>query len=101
MAQEDDRVRSVLIVDDDLDFAQSLADILQPRGYAAHCVDTPEQALAAVRAGGGAAPVALIDVRLGGIVSGVDLIPRLHAEQPELICVLMTAALDSQTAIAA
>jgi signal transduction histidine kinase len=89
----------VLIVDDDLDFAESLADILQPRGYAANCVDTPEQALAALRAG--AAPVALIDVRLGGIVSGVDLIPRLRAEQPELICVLMTAALDSQTAIAA
>ena len=39
-------MRSVLIVDDDLGFAESLADILQPRGYAAHCVDTPEQALA-------------------------------------------------------
>ncbi|HEY8872202.1 MAG TPA: ATP-binding protein [Stellaceae bacterium] len=101
MAQADGTVRSVLIVDDDLDFAESLADILQPRGYAAHCVDTPEQALATLRAGSDAAPVALIDVRLGGTVSGVDLIPRLRAEQPELICVLMTAALDSQTAIAA
>jgi signal transduction histidine kinase len=101
MAQADGTVRSVLIVDDDLDFAESLADLLQPRGYAAHCVDTPEQALAALRADSDAAPVALIDVRLGGIVSGVDLIPRLRAEQAELICVLMTAALDSQTAIAA
>jgi signal transduction histidine kinase len=32
---------------------------------------------------------------------GVDLIPRLRAERPELICVLMTACLDSQTAVAA
>src|SRR5229473_6232099 len=101
MGQENGMVLSVLIIDDDLDFAESLADILRPRGYAAHYVDTPEQALAALREGADPAPVALIDVRLGGIASGVDLIPRLRAEQPELICVLMTAELDGQTAIAA
>jgi signal transduction histidine kinase len=94
-------VRSVLIIDDDVDFAESLADILQSRGYAAEFVNTPEQALAALRAETEPTSVALIDVRLGGVVSGVDLIPRLRAERTELICVLMTAALDSQTAIAA
>src|SRR5216683_5260820 len=101
MGQEDRTIRSVMIIDDDLGFAESLADVLRRRGYAACCLDTPERALAALRQPpdrGAAAPVALIDVRLP---CGVDLIPRLRAEQPELICVLMTAAIDSQTAVAA
>src|SRR5216683_3724144 len=101
MGQEDRTVRSVMIIDDDLGFAGSLAEMLRRKGYAACCADTPERALAALREppdGGAPAPVALIDVRLP---CGVDLIPRLRAEQPELICVLMTACLDSQTVVAA
>ena len=101
MGQEDRTVRSVMIIDDDLGFAGSLAEMLRRKGYAACCVDTPERALAALREppdGGAPAPVALIDVRLP---CGADLIARLRAEQPELICVLMTACLDSQTAVAA
>src|SRR5260370_5414885 len=99
MPEEGETVRSVLIIDDDVDFAESLADTLQTRGYAAHPVQTPEEALAVLREGTDPAPVALIDLRLGGVASGVDRIPRLQAEQPELICVLMTAQLDSETAI--
>jgi signal transduction histidine kinase len=101
MQGEDGPVRSVLIIDDDLDFAESLADILEPRGYEGHCFANPEQALAALHDNKEPAPVALVDLRLGGVASGVDLIPRLQTERPELICVLMTAQLDSQTAVAA
>ncbi len=97
-----DASRAVLIVEDDGDFAESLADLLQPRGYAAVVAGTPEAAIAALR---GTAemkppPVALIDLRLG-TSSGIDLLARLRAERPELIGVLMTAELDTQTAIAA
>ncbi len=102
MQREDTTVRSVLIIDDDLGFAESLVDLLEPRGYTTFSVDTLERAVTVLRDppdGAAPAPVALIDVRLGGIESGVDLIPRLRVEQPELICVLMTAAIDSQTAI--
>ncbi len=104
MAQEDGTLRSVMIIDDDLGYAESLADLLQLKGYRVLYVDRPEQAIAVLRDppdGGARAPVALVDVRLGGIESGVDLIPRLRAEHPELICVLMTTGIDSQTAIAA
>jgi signal transduction histidine kinase len=103
MRREDEQVRSLLIVDDDLGFAESLGDILETRGYAPLAVDTPERAVAVLRhrRDGSAAPVALIDVRLGGLDSGVDLIPRLRLERPELICVLMTAGIDSATAIEA
>ena len=91
-----------MIVDDDVGYAASLADLLQLNGYAASTVDTPERALAALREspkGSARTLVVLIDVGLGAIASGVDLIPRLHAAQPELICVLMTTYLDSQTAV--
>ncbi len=104
MRRENGMIRSLLIIDDDLGFAESLGDMLQPRGYVAHSVDTPERAVALLRNppdGVELPPVALIDVRLGGLGSGVDLIPRLRLEQPELICVLMTAGIDSQTAIEA
>jgi len=104
MDQEDETVRSVIIIDDDLGYAESLADLLQPKGYTVFYVDTPERALAVLRDprdGGTPPPVALIDVRLGGNESGVDLIPHLRAEQPELTCVLMTTGIDSETAIAA
>ena len=46
-------------------------------------------------------PVALIERRLGGEVAGVDLIPRLRVEQPELVFVLMAADLDRPTALTA
>jgi signal transduction histidine kinase len=104
MSQDDKTVRSVLIIDDDPGFADSLADLLQPRGYATFVVDTPERALAVLHEppdGGTRIAVALVDVRLGGVESGVDLIPRLRAVHPELICALMTTGIDSQTAIAA
>src|SRR5208282_4549097 len=103
MVQEE-AVRAVIIIDDDPGFAESISDLLQPRGYAPHYFGSPEHAIEALRGpqdGAARAPVALIDVRLGGSESGVDLIPRLRAAQPELICVLMTTSIDSQTAIAA
>jgi len=97
-----DAFRAVLIVEDDADFAESLADLLEPRGFTAFVAGTPEAAIAAVRGANGAKPppVALIDLRLG-TASGIDVLTRLRAERPELIGVLMTAELDTHTAIAA
>ena len=94
--------RAVLIVEDDADFAESLADLLEPRGFTAFVAGTPDAAIAAVRGANGVKPppVALIDLRLG-TASGIDVLTRLRAERPELIGVLMTAELDTHTAIAA
>src|SRR5438309_42795 len=91
MTQHSGTMRSVLIVDADPKVVAALAEILRPQGYATQSAETSEQALAALRDADDPAPVALIDVRLGGTATGIDLIPRLRAEQPELICVLMTA----------
>src|SRR5690242_14060329 len=100
----DDHERSVLLIDDDHDFAESLSSMLGRSGYHICCADSAERALAMLRAGRGEAaqaPVALIDVRLGGDCRGIDLIPHLRTTQPGLICVLMTRAVDSHAAIAA
>jgi signal transduction histidine kinase len=98
----DDAPRSVLIVEDDGDFAESLADMLVPRGFRPVIAGTPDAAVALMsgRPGEDAPPVALIDLRLG-TTSGIDLLARLRNERPELIGVLMTAELDTHTAVAA
>ncbi len=88
----------ILIVDDDRDFAESLADLLVTQGYEASIADQPEAAIAAVASTDVA--VVMLDIRLG-VTSGVDLMSRLKAQRPDLICVLMTAHLDTQTAIKA
>jgi signal transduction histidine kinase len=96
--------RSVLIVDDDLALAESLVDVLVAKGYTVYAVDTADQAVGVLcdrRDCSDAVAVALLDVRLGVASSGVDLLSRLRDEHPDLVCVMMTAALDTQTAIEA
>jgi signal transduction histidine kinase len=98
-----DALRSVLIVEDDGDFAESLADMLVPRGFKPVIAGSPEAAVAIMTGGAPTEeppPVALIDLRLGK-TSGIDLLARLRNERPELIGVLMTAELDTRTAVAA
>ncbi len=90
--------RQILIVDDDEEFAESIADILAPDGYAPIIADRPGSALAALKRH--TPPVALIDVRLRE-ASGVDLIAPLKSEQADLVIVMMTAHADMQTAIGA
>jgi signal transduction histidine kinase len=98
----DAATRSVLIVEDDGDFAESLADILVPRGFNPVIAGSPDAAIAIMAPSPGYSPppVALIDLRLG-TTSGIDLLARLRSERPELIGVLMTAELDTHTAVAA
>src|SRR5215470_10587787 len=88
----------ILVVDDDRDFAESLVDLLVSQGYDVQIADRPEAALTAVASSDVA--VVMLDIRLG-VTSGVDLMSRLKAERPDLICVLMTAHIDTQTAIKA
>ena len=96
--------RSVLIVDDDRCFAESLEDILVAKGYQISVVGDADAAVQVLRArsrGDDAIAVALVDVRLGVASSGVDLLSRLGDEWPDLVCVMMTADVDTQTAIEA
>ncbi|HXQ52927.1 MAG TPA: ATP-binding protein [Stellaceae bacterium] len=92
------RKQKVLIVDDDQEFAESIVDILSPAGYEAIIADRPETAALALQRF--SPPVAMLDIRLGR-ASGVDLLSHLRTQRPDLICVMMTAHADTQSAIAA
>ena len=90
--------RRLLIVDDDVDFAESLADILEPRGYELVLAHTADGALQAIDEFD--AEVALLDIRLDRS-NGIELIPRLKAVRPNILCLAMTAYAAIENAIEA
>jgi DNA-binding NtrC family response regulator len=92
--------RCVLIVDDDVDFADSLHDLLEADTYQIKVAYNARDAVAATEAF--APHVALIDIRLRlGQGDGLDLLATLRQKQPDLLCIVMTAYADIETAIKA
>ncbi len=90
--------RRILIIDDDRDFSAGLGDLLTLEDYTvklAHSAAEAEEALKHFPA-----EVALIDLRLGRD-SGIELISSLQSQYPQLLCVMMTAYADLDTAIKA
>jgi CheY-like chemotaxis protein len=68
---------SILIIDDEEDFAQTLAERLELRGMAVRCANGGEQGCALMRE---ALPdLLLLDMRMPGL-SGVDVLRRLRHE---------------------
>ena len=90
--------RSVLVIDDDADFAESLVGLLRMEGYDAAAAPDTAAALAAIANRDFA--VALVDVRLG-LESGVDLLRLLRQRAPDLVAVMVTAYASIETAIEA
>jgi PAS domain S-box-containing protein len=90
--------RRLLIVEDDEDFADSLASILQPRGLQLQVVRDPSELASVLDRF--AAEVALVDVRLGRF-SGLDVVAQLKSRMPEMLTVVMTAYVAAETAIEA
>ena len=86
----------ILIVDDDRDFADSLADSLELQGYSVKTAYDAEAALAAVQEYD--VQVALLDIRLQHD-NGIDLIPRFHQARPDVLCVMVTANADVGSAV--
>jgi signal transduction histidine kinase len=95
---ESEHDRRVLIVDDDPDFADALAEMLAINDFIPRVVNNADAAVVAAAAF--APALALVDVRLGR-VSGLDQIARLRETDPTLICVMITAYADTQIAVEA
>ncbi len=89
---------SVLIIDDDRQVCDRLTLELKLLGCRAHAASTPEMALA--RCQDGAYQLALCDLQLGD-QSGIELIPRLLACNPNLHIVVFTAYASFETAVQA
>lgn len=78
----------VLVVDDNLDLAENLVEILSDAGIDADCYDDPGAALHAMAPG--RYQLALIDLRMPGM-DGVELHRALKALDPCLRALAMTA----------
>jgi len=77
----------VLIVDDDIDHAESLADVIEMRGHTAQLAHTGEEALRQFRASH--FDVVLLDVKLPGI-NGVETFLEMRKIRPTAQVMMMT-----------
>jgi len=97
--ENDYRAMRVLIVDDDTTFAATLARALERRGMASAAAHAPESALAQAREW---QPThALLDLNLGGEISGLDLIVPLLDISAELRITVLTGYASIATTVTA
>lgn len=91
------RVR-VLVIDDELQAAEGVQDILELEG---HIVGVAHDMASALQAADMMAPdVALVDLRLKE-EWGLDVIAALHKKFPNLVCIVQTGNSDSDVVISA
>jgi PAS domain S-box-containing protein len=80
--------KRVLVVDDDIDFAESLSDALSLHGFEVKTANNAAAAKEKVELWN--PQVAVVDNQLGA-TRGVDLIPQLKERSPQIMCVMITA----------
>jgi len=90
--------KRVLVVDDDRDFADSLAHLLELEGYRMGVAYDAEAARHAVARSD--VDVTLIDIRLGE-TSGLDLIKEFGEQYPDITSIMITAYASVDTVISA
>ncbi len=79
---------SVLVVDDDANFLNTMAKILGVKGYAVTKAENGLRALELVR--GGAFDAVLMDIKMP-VMGGVEACKEIKKINPELAVILMTA----------
>ncbi len=88
----------VVIVDDDDDILRSLDDLLSLNGYSVKTANDAESAQAIAETF--RPDVALLDIRLGQ-ANGLDLVPGLQKRIPGIVCIMMTAFAETDSAVQA
>lgn len=88
------RDRSVVIVDDDPAFCQTLGDILQARGFAVHKMVHPDGIVEQLGVDG---QVVLLDMKLQQS-NGLDVLREIKTEYPDLPVILVTGYRDEVAA---
>lgn len=88
----------ILLIDDEGDFVETLADSLRLKGYQVETALNAAEAL--TRQESFIPDIALVDIRLGRD-SGLDLVAKFREIDPDLICVMVTAYSDAKSAVRA
>ena len=92
-------VPRILIVDDDLNLLTSMSDILRIKGFDPVAMQTGAEALALIE--WQFVDVALIDLRLGDDISGLDVLRAIKLRHPQTECILLTGFASQNSAIQA
>ena len=88
----------ILVVDDDLDFAESLEELLTSQYYEVQTTHRESDALTIFD--DFSPQIALIDVRLG-TKNGANLISAFKTKNPKIVCIMVTAYAAMDTAVEA
>jgi signal transduction histidine kinase len=88
--------KRILLIDDDIDFAESQAEFLHGHGYQVETATEFAQALALCKSS--PPHMALIDLRLGHR-SGLELLRILGEDFPDILCILMTGYAEVDSAV--
>ncbi len=91
-------MKSVLIVDDNQDLAENIAEILAMRGYTTQIATSAEEALPKALPDGPG--ILVTDYRLPGM-TGADLVREIKQTRASLRAVVMSAYTDDRTISAA
>ncbi len=78
----------VLVVDDEMDFASTLAERLELRGFSAAAVPGAEEALAFMRQAG-CPDVVVLDLKMP-VIDGLAALDLLKAEDPSMGVIMLT-----------
>jgi DNA-binding NtrC family response regulator len=90
--------RTVLIVDDEEGIRHGLMTMFRKEGFTVHCAADAEEAAAA--AGRFPVDVAVVDVRLRGGRSGIDLLQELKRLEPDVVVIVITGFGSIDNAVA-
>src|ERR1035437_4546830 len=87
---------AILIIDDEVKMGKALKHVLVSEGYDVDTVDDPQEGLRMMQA----RPyrVILCDLRMPGM-SGLDVLERAKALQPDVNVIMMTAFASAETAV--
>lgn len=83
----------VLVVEDDAMTRAAITDILEEDGVAVTALPSGTEFLPLLTAGGEAPQLLMVDVNLGGTMSGFDLARMAHARWPGIAVIYVTGDL--------
>jgi DNA-binding NtrC family response regulator len=88
----------VLLVDDETDFIETLAERMRSRGLGVTCATSGREAISAVEAK--TFDAVLLDLAMPGL-DGLDTLRRLHQIQPDLQVMILSGRATVKTAVEA
>jgi two-component system response regulator AtoC len=92
------RGRHVLVVDDEEGIRHGLMTMFRKEGFAVDCAADAEDAAAVARQV--SVDVAVVDVRLRGTKSGIDLLQELKRLEPDVVVIIITGFGSIDSAVA-